>query len=111
MKKVSFLTVLIAFLMVFVVSACSSSKLVGFWNYDSKSDSAHSIDFPEEMVLESNGDCRVEGFTGSWQAKDGIISFSIEWAGSFRYNYKVSGNKLTLFYLDDSEGYVTYIKQ
>ena len=103
MKKVRFLTVSIAFLMVFVVSACSSSKLVGYWDRTEK----HG-DIPYSIVLEKGGTAWVEGLPGEWKEENGkLYLVDPEWDSEV-YSYELSGDTLTLRNVDYPKVYAVY---
>lgn len=115
MKMKRIITVLFIFVMMFTLAACSStSGLVGWWTYvpNSRSEAVYNMEnFPREMLLEKGGDCRIDGYTGNWQANDGELTVSLEWFGNETYNYKLSGNELVLSRKNHPEEYITLEKK
>lgn len=91
MNRVRLLVILISLVMVFVLSACSSSKLVGWW---SRADYDGSM--PYDIVLEKGGTARVEGFPGDWKEENGKLYLADPQWDSEVYNYELSGDQLTL---------------
>ena len=112
MKTKKVITVLFVFMMMFTIAACSSSsKLVGWWDRTYLSEAANTDSFPDEMTIEKGGECRIDGFNGSWQEHDGQVSYSLDWVGNYTYNYKIKGNELYLYNVKNPDKYVIMTKQ
>ena len=90
------LILLIVVCLLFSMCACgSSSRFVGNWICDE----VHS-GYPDQMTLNRDGTGMADGFTCSWNAKDGRLKFNVGsiLVGNIEYDYEFRGSRL---YLDD----------
>lgn len=107
MKTNKVFALLLVLVMLFALSACSSSsKLVGQWvKVDGRG--PYSV-----MVLREDGTAVYDdGMAGQWVERDGVIAVADIWeGGNGEYYYDVSGKTLTLTDTNNSERVSTYEK-
>lgn len=104
MRKRLFCFILAVVICAGLLAGCGgSSKLLGEWV---AADGYAMSGFPDEMELFDDGTCIVDGFNGSFTTQDGRLKISALWS-AMSFDYKVSGNKLTL---DDGYDTVDYVR-
>lgn len=105
MKKYPFLalTVLLALLCVLLGGGCAKNALLGAWVAE---DGVAPSGYPDTMEFFKDGVCTVDGISAQYTAEDGRLLLTAFLASS-TYNYKISGQALTL---SDSYASVKYVK-
>ena len=105
MKMKRIITVLFIFVMMFTLAACSSnSKLVGQWV------EVEGNGVADSFILREDGSASIEGWSGEWRIDEGKLYVANVLDGGEYYNYKISGNKLTLIEVNDPDDVAVYKK-
>jgi len=80
--------------MIAVIMGCSAgSALVGKWKLEEGQPTYNNI---EDMELLKDGTGIVDGVGISWKVDKGRVYFTASSLGAFAYDYKISGDILTL---------------
>ena len=99
---------LLSISVVVIVNKNNASNLVGIWRVqDGGCGGLLYENYPDEITFYDNNTAYADTlFEGTWEVKGNKLYFTVEalWMEfSYEYKYKLSGNQLTLTFIDGDE--------